>query len=109
VEIYLYEKDTVKALQAAKTGGCTDHLWLQLAKACENEFPQDAVNIYQSRIGAIINQANQNAYGQAAHLLKTIKKQMTKLGKTRQFSTYINQIRNEHKRKKNFLIIIKKL
>jgi uncharacterized Zn finger protein len=109
VEIYLWENDTAKALQAAKNGGCMVQLWFNLANACESSAPQEAINIYQAKIGGIINQTNNKAYDRAAHLLKIIKKLMTRLGKGNQFDKYINQLRIEYKPKRNFIKKIEKI
>ncbi|MBI1758932.1 MAG: hypothetical protein HYR62_06870 [Actinobacteria bacterium] len=43
VEILLWEEDVDGAWQAAQHGGCTDHPWLQLARARAEHHPADAV------------------------------------------------------------------
>jgi len=108
VEIYLWEKDTADALQAAKTGGCAEHLWFDLARACEKSAAQEAINIYQAKINGIVNQTNNNAYDRAANILKTIKKLMVQLGQSTQFSQF-NELRSAHKAKRNFIKKIEKI
>ncbi len=103
VEIYLLEKEIDKALQEAKTGGCSEHLWFALAKACEKTDPAEALTIYQQRIGGIIGLTNNDAYDRAADMLKTIKKLMGQLKQQKQFKEYIEQLRKDYKQKRNFI------
>ncbi len=109
VEIYLWEKEFDKALHEAQTGGCTEHLWLVLAKACEKPYPAEALTIYQNRIGDIIKLTNNKAYDRAADMLKTIKKLMRKLKQQSQFKDYIEQLRMDYKQKRNLIKKIEKL
>lgn len=109
VEILLWEKDIGGALQEATQGGCTEQLWLQLANAGEATHPDEALKIYQDRIGGIIGQTNNHAYDHAATLLTKIKKLMRELKQTPQFEYYVAQLRKDHKQKRNFIKKIEKI
>ena len=109
VGIPLWEKDTGTALREAKQHGCTEHLWMQLARACEKTRPAEAVKIYQDHIGGIIGQTNNRAYDQAAIMLTTIKNLMHTLKQQQQFGQYIEQLRRDHKQKRNFIKRIEKI
>ena len=103
MEIYLWEKDVENALKEAKQGGCMEHLWMQLASACEKTHPAEALTIYQSRIEGVIGQTKNRAYDHAAEMLLTIKKLMHKLKQQKQFTQYIEQLRKDYKQKRNFI------
>jgi len=109
VEIYLWEKNIDKALHEAKTGGCIEHLWLTLARACEKTHPAETLIIYQNRIEGIIKQTNNDAYDRATDMLKIIKKLMKQLKQQSQFKVYIEQLRKDYKQKRNFIKKIVKI
>ena len=109
VEIFLWEKDMDSALKEAKQGGCVEHLWMQLAKACEKAHSAEALKIYQDRIEGIIRQTSNDAYDRAADMLRTIKKLMQKLKQQKQFTQYIAQLRMDYKQKRNFIKRIERI
>jgi len=109
VEIFLWEKDLDSALAEAKQGGCVEHLWFALAKACKKSYPVEALTIYQDRIGSIIELTNNDAYNRATDMLKIIKKLMQQLKQQSQFEKYIEQLRKDYKQKRNFIKKIEKL
>jgi uncharacterized Zn finger protein len=109
VEIPLWEKDIDSALKEAKQGGCAEHLWLDLARACEKTHPAEALKIYQHLIEGIIQQTNNRAYDKAAAMLKKIKKLMTQLKQQPQCKMYIAKLRGTYKQKRNFIKRIEKI
>jgi len=109
VEIFLWEKDIDAAWQAATQGGCDQRLWIRLAGLREDKHPRDAIAVYQQLIGPIVNRTNNDAYAEAAGLLRRIKQLMGKLGEGRDFRRYLTQIRVEYKRKRNFMKLLDRL
>ena len=103
VEIFLWEGDLVAALREARSNGCGTQQWLQLAKALETDHPVEAVAIYQERIGPIINLTNNQAYDQAAGLLRRISALMVRNGKSAGFGPYLDTLRVQYKAKRNFM------
>ncbi len=103
VEIFLYECDSDAALAEAKSGGCTERAWTQLAQAREKDHPQDAADIYRDSIDGIVNQTNNRAYDEAAELAAKIKALMARAGQTKEFVAWLEALRAKHKAKRNFM------
>ncbi|PUB90319.1 MAG: hypothetical protein DBP01_08175, partial [gamma proteobacterium symbiont of Ctena orbiculata] len=108
VEIFLWEKDIEAAWREAQAGGCSDRLWLKLAGLREKEHPRDAIAVYRKQIGPIVEQTNNEAYAEAAGLLSRVEKLMGRLGERAAFQQYLNTVRTEYKRKRNFMKLLDK-
>jgi len=108
VAIFLWEKDVASAWKEAMEGGCHKGLWLELAALREKDHPRDAIAVYQNLIGPIVEQTNNDAYRNAAGLLRRIKNLMTKLGEQAEFRRYLADVRIEYKRKRNFIKLLEK-
>ena len=106
VEIYLWEQDIEAAWQAASAGSCGEALWLQLAGLREKTHPRDAIRVYRVLIGPIVERSNNQAYAQAAGLLRRVKQLMGKLGEDGEFRQYLAEVRIEYKRKRNFMKLL---
>lgn len=102
-EIHLAEGDSGKALQAAREGGCADHLWLKIAAAREADHPQDAIAIYQKIVETYVNRTNNNAYEEAANLVTKVRKLMQQEKQGREFKAYLEQLQTKFKAKRNFM------
>lgn len=108
VEIFLWEKDIEAAWQEAQAGGCSKGLWLRLAGLREKEHPRDAIAVYRKQIGPIIEQTNNEAYAEAAGLLRRIEKLMKRLAEQAAFQQYLDTVRTEYKRKRNLMKLLDK-
>jgi uncharacterized Zn finger protein len=103
VEIFLWEGDSDAALAEAKTGGCTESLWFDLAKAREKEHPADAAEIYRNRLDGIVQQGNNRAYDEAAALIRRIRELMRRTKQEKEFAAWLEAVRIRHKAKRNFM------
>ena len=108
VEMCLLDGHADRAWREAQVGGCSDRLWMQLAKAREKKHPADAVAVYQERIDPIVSQTSNRAYEQAASLLRHIGKLMDSLDQREAYRDYLAQLRETYKRKRNFVAILDK-
>ncbi|MEN8179101.1 MAG: DUF6880 family protein [Pseudomonadota bacterium] len=108
VEIFLWEKDIEAAWREAQAGGCSKGLWLQLAGLREKQHPQDAIAVYREQISPIVEQTNNEAYAEAADLLRRVEKVMNRLGEQATFQQYLNAVRTEYKRKRNFMKLLER-
>lgn len=108
VEIFLWQNDIETAWREACEGGCSDHLWMELAAKREKDYPEDALGIYQRRVEPMIQLTNDLAYEEAVSLLKRIQRLMSGLGKDREFAEYLQRTRLEYKRKRNFIKLLDK-
>jgi uncharacterized Zn finger protein len=106
VEILLWEGNVEEAWRQAKEGGCSDRLWLDLAARREEGHPEDALTIYQERIEPLVNQTDNKAYRKAYELLLKVHTLMCHLGREAEFEEYVELLRLEYKRKRNFMKLL---
>jgi len=109
VQVFLWEKDAEAAWHEAQTGGCDNRQWMELARLREKDFPADAVPVYQKQVEVLINQKNNSSYPEAVKLLRKVRKLMTRLKQTEQFTTCLADVRATHKRKRNFIKLAERL
>ena len=107
VEIFLWERDVEAAWREAQAGGCSDALWMKLAGLREKDHPADAVEIYQRQIDPIVNIKKNDAYREAAKLIRKIKKLMARLGREDEFPPYLESVHKTHKPKRIFMAMLK--
>ena len=106
VEIYLWERKIEAAWREAKEGGCTEDLWLRLAGLREQQHPEDALSVYQARIEPTLDHTNNEAYRKAVEFLRKVRALMARLGRSAEFSRYLESIRVAYKRKRNFIKLL---
>ena len=102
VEIFLWEKDVETAWREAQAGGCSAALWMQLAAKREAKHPEDAIPIYQRQVEWSVARKNNDAYAEAAGLLRKIHALMARTGRHDAFASYLASVRMAHKPKRNF-------
>jgi hypothetical protein len=103
IQIFLWEGDPRAALAEARASGCPGHLWLHIAKALEADSPIDAIAIYRDQIEPIVRMTNNNAYDEAADIVRRIRDLMTGTGKSTDFAPYVETLRTQYKAKRNFM------
>ncbi len=108
VEILLWEKDGDAAWREAQGGGCTNDLWLKLAKDRAPDHPEDALPIYMKQVEPTLAAKNNGAYEEAVKYLRIIRDLMNRLGKTGEFAAYLASVRIAHKPKRNFMKLLDK-
>jgi uncharacterized Zn finger protein len=106
VEILLWEGNVEEAWREAKEGGCSDQLWLNLAAWREVVYPEDSLAIYQERIEPLVNRTNNKAYRDAYELLIRVRELTRRLGREAEFEEYVELLRLEYKRKRNFIKLL---
>lgn len=107
VRIFLWEDDVKAAWREAQEGGCTKELWLELASRREKEHPEEALAIYRSRIEPLVEQTNNAAYKEAHRLLVKVRGLMQRLDSEAEFEEYVQMLRTQYKRKRNFMKLLK--
>ena len=103
VAILLWEKREDDAWMEAQKGGCSEHLWLDLAERREKKHPEDAIDIYRRQVKPLINQTNNRSYEQAIEFLERIHGLTKKIGKEKEFHAELARLKTEYKRKRNFI------
>lgn len=106
VEILLWEGNAEDAWREARKGGCSDRLWLELAARREEESPKDSLAVYQERIEPLVNRTNNRAYTEAYELLLRVRELMRRLGRETEFAEYVELLRLEYRRKRNFMKLL---
>jgi uncharacterized Zn finger protein len=109
VEILLWEGEVEAAWREAKEGGCSERLWMELADRRAREYPEDSLSIYEARIEPLVEQTNNAAYEQAYELLLKTRTLMRGLGREQEFEEYVELLREEYKRKRNFMKLLEQL
>jgi hypothetical protein len=72
----------------------------------EEDHPEDALSIYEARIEPLIQQTNNKAYKEAYELLLKVRSLMRRLGREQEFDEYLEVLRAEYKRKRNFMKLL---
>ncbi len=106
VEILLWEKKVEDAWTSARQLGCSEELWLQMARLRELSHPEDSLAVYQRQAESALQQPSPRGYEAAAARLKQVRDVMTRLGKTRELAAYLASVRLANKRKRNFLKLL---
>lgn len=103
VRVFLWEKDVEAAWREAKSDGCTDDLWMELASKREKAHPEDALTVYQGQVEPVLARKNNEAYREAVGLLRKVQGLMARIGKEADFPQYLEVVRQKHKPKRNFI------
>jgi len=106
VRIFLWEEDIDTAWREAQSGGCTNDLWLELAKVREKDHPEDAIDIYKRQIEPTLARKNNWSYEEAVKYLRKINGLMKRIGRGEAFGDYLLALRVDHKRKINFMKLL---
>jgi uncharacterized Zn finger protein len=109
VEIFFWEKHIEDAWEEAKAGGCSDELWMRLARWLEKDRPADAIPIYQTQVQRTLRQTGNKFYRQAVRHIREIEKLLKRVNRSGEFSAYLQALRTEYSRKRNFVAMLDKL
>lgn len=109
VRVFLWEGDVEAAWREAKEGGCSNELWLELAARREEDQPEDSLSVYEARIEPLIERTNNAAYQEAYELLLKVRRLMRRLDREQEFDEYLELLRSEYKRKRNFMKLLGKM
>ena len=108
VEIFLHEGDLEAAWREAGTGGCSEGLWLALAKCREKTHPEDSVRIYREHVGSLLRNTGDSVYQEAVGTLEKIRTLLVRSDKEAAFPTLLTEIRATHRRKRNLMKLLDK-
>ena len=103
VEMFLYERSPDDAWNEAVAGGCSDALWLQLAKIRHDGHPEDVVPIYWRLSEKAVTHGD---YEVSVDLLKSAAGAMKRLGRSAEFVSQLEPFRLKYKIKRNFAKLI---
>lgn len=106
VEIFLHEGDDDGAWREAEAGGCSQRLWLALAKSREKSHPEDAIRIYKDRVASLLRHTGDRVYEEAVDYLRKICELLARSGRDDAFRHLLAEIRATHKRKRNLMKLL---
>jgi uncharacterized Zn finger protein len=106
VEVLLHEGDLDGAWDAATTHGCTDRLWITLARARGRDHPLDAIPVYQRAAYAEIDTRDNKGYRAAVDHLAAIRKLARHAGEPARFDGVLAEVRSKHKQKRNLMALL---
>ena len=106
VEILLSDGAEDVAWTEACAAGCRPDLWMQLAGRREQSHPEDALHVYQQRLGPIVARGGQHSYREALELLTQIRALFIRLGRAAEFDTYRAELRAAHRHKRQFVKLL---
>lgn len=106
VQILIQEKEVEEAWSVAQEFGCAEYLWLDLAKLREKTHPDDSLPIYQRHVDQALAAVNERGYQMATGHLRRIRDMLKAHGRSQELASYLAAVRQEHKRKRNFLAIL---
>ncbi len=99
VEILLADGELDAAWQAAVEGGCSDGLWLRLARARAANHPADAIPVLLRAADQAIGLRNRDSYQGAARLLAEAKVLFARCDRDGDFRDHMAVVRHAHRTK----------
>lgn len=93
VQIFLWEKNVDAAWHEANEGGCSESLWMELARRREKEHPEDALEVYKRWIGPTVARGHNQAYEDAVELLERCRRLLVRLGRAGEVAGFVAAIR----------------
>ena len=106
VNILIYEKDYLQALEIAESGLCAQNTLRRLAEALANSLPEASARLLKRLLGQSLDQAGERSYIESIGLLKLYKEYLTAAGKGEQFQHEILTIRQQYKRRRKFISLL---
>ncbi len=101
VEVLIWAGQHEAAWEAARSGGCQERRWMQLAAAREMSHPIDAIDVYEPRVIRMIEAKNNQAYVAAVELMERVMRLADAAGVPERFITLVAIARTVHKPKRN--------
>jgi uncharacterized Zn finger protein len=98
IEVYLHLKQVDLALEYVKKKNVyyANSLYIEVARAAETKYPEEAIDIYKKEIERLIELGGRGNYAETVEYFKRVKKLSTQ----EEFEDYINRIRQENRRRR---------
>ena len=101
IEVLLHDDAVEEAWSLAVEHGCNQALWMALAKAREQEYPLDAVAVYQREVEQLVDRKQTRTYEAAVELIGHIVGLLRSAGGDP--DAYVAEVRHRHRPKTKFL------
>jgi uncharacterized Zn finger protein len=91
---------------AVNEHGCSEHLLEELAQASEHSHPAEALKVYAHRVERMVGLGGQINYEHAYKMIGRMRRLREGLGEAAQHAAYVDDLRNRHKAKRNFMKLV---
>lgn len=88
-----------EAWDLAREHGCSQALWMDLARAREADHPADAIPVYQREIEALIDRKDPRFYDSAVDMVGMVGELFRVIGDPAAFDAYVADLQRRHKAK----------
>ena len=106
VEIFLHEGDVEAAWREARTGGCSERLWLTLAEHRAETHPADALKVYENHIADLLKDTGDRIYRETVAYLTKMEALYARVDDEEAFLLTVKRLRAEQKRKRNLMKLL---
>jgi uncharacterized Zn finger protein len=103
VRILLWDGDLDAAWIELQKGGCSNELWVRVAEAREETHPDDALRVYRDVVNRVVAQTSNGVYDEPIRLIHRTRAVLRRQGRERAFVALITHLRQEFRRKRNFV------
>lgn len=102
-EIYMRDKNYLSLIKLAHEKECDRSLRERIARFIVQEHPVESINLYRMVISEAIMEMKNHSYRKAAKVLVNLKKLYLEQDREKKWISYLEQIKAEHKAKRNFM------
>ena len=103
IEVLLHDDAVEEAWRLAVDHGCSQSLWMALAKVRESTHPLDAIAVYKREVEHLIDRKQTHTYEAAVELIGHIAELLRTGGSEADVDEYLAEVRQRHKPKTKFL------
>ena len=106
VQMAMTEGLLTDAWSVVNSHRCSERLLEQLAEASEQSHPAESLKVYSDRVERMVRTGGQSNYENACRIVGRIRRLREGLGETKQHAAYLDDLRNRHKAKRNFMKLL---
>jgi uncharacterized Zn finger protein len=108
VEVALWEQDLEAGWEFVNRGRCDRRVLLALADQLAPAHPDDALSLYRRLVAVLLDESSNRAYEQALGLVQKMAAALDHHRRLPELATYLDFLRVEFKRKRNFIKLIER-
>ncbi len=106
VMMLMHDGDVEAAWLAATLHGCDQRLWLELARAREQDHPLDVIPVYVDEVERAIAAKNKAGYRRAVTTLAHVEQLAARGGDPDRFHTIVADVRDRHRQKRSLVALL---
>ena len=106
VMMLMHDGDVEAAWLAATLHGCDQRLWLELARAREQDHPLDVIAVYVDEVERAIAAKNKTGYRRAVTTLTQVEQLAARGGDPDRFRAIVVDVRDRHHQKRSLIALL---